>query len=194
MELGEIIRQARQARGLRVADLAVMLGVKQPTVSNWEAGRRKVPPEYLEKLQAILGISDEVIEQALGQPRAVLIPVVGEVKAGAAGYALDAWRWLWVDPRLYPGATFAVQVWGDSMWPTLRDGDIAVCREAGEVVSGGIYVVGVEDHATVKRLKRVGDELYMLADNPEADWVPEKVRRGVRITGRVIGIMRAGSF
>lgn len=117
-----------------------------------------------------LGRAGEPRERFGSHPRAVLIPVVSEVKAGAAWYALDAWRWLWVD-RLYPVATFAVQVSGDSVWLTLRDGDIAVCREAGEVVSGGIYVVGVKDHATVKRLKRAWDELYMLADNPETDWV-----------------------
>lgn len=190
MELGEIIRQARKAKGLGIVDLARMVGVDYSTLSNWESGRRKVNPAALEKLQAILDIPGDVIGHALGHPQVLVVPLIGEVKAGSGGYSLDDWRWVYVDPRLYPGASFALQVWGDSMAPTLLDGDVAVCRGPGDPASGEIYVVGIEDHTTVKRIRRVNGDLYLVADNPEADWAPVKVRRGVRLVGRVIGVLR----
>lgn len=50
LKLGEKIRVARQARGLRQSDLAKLIGVSPQSVSAFESGRIPPAAEYLEKI------------------------------------------------------------------------------------------------------------------------------------------------
>lgn len=54
---GEIIRQARVARGLQQQQLSAMLDMSRNTVSNWEAGRARPDINLIPDLCRILGIS-----------------------------------------------------------------------------------------------------------------------------------------
>ena len=66
-----------------------------------------------------------------------------------------------------------VVVKGDSMWPTLNDGDIIQCEEyASQEISISCIVVFMHPfkHAVtcVKRVKRIeGDRLFVQGDNPD---------------------------
>ena len=75
-------------------------------------------------------------------------------------------RW----PRLAP--LFRVRVEGDSMLPTLRDGDRLVVRRTRRVGPGDIAVaVDPRDHARplVKRVATVGPQgVDLVGDNPAA--------------------------
>lgn len=60
-----------------------------------------------------------------------------------------------------------IRVAGDSMEPTLRDGDdILVDRDATAIRSGAIYVLRVDDLLLVKRLVREDGLLIVRSDNP----------------------------
>ncbi|NWG70114.1 MAG: helix-turn-helix domain-containing protein [Parvularculaceae bacterium] len=61
--IGERIRQARKAKGLNQAELALRLGVSQPTVANWEAGVHDPRRLMLAKLAEALGTSLEYLAQ-----------------------------------------------------------------------------------------------------------------------------------
>lgn len=52
--LGDRIRRAREARGLRQADLGVRLGVSGSAVSMWESGRNEPAATMLERLAEAL--------------------------------------------------------------------------------------------------------------------------------------------
>ena len=66
-----------------------------------------------------------------------------------------------------------VVVKGDSMWPTLNDGDMIQCEEyASQEISISSIVVFTHPfkHAVtcVKRVKRIeGDQLFVQGDNPD---------------------------
>lgn len=55
------LRMAREAAGLTQAQVAKMLQVHRPTISEIEAGRRRVPADELTKLVEIYGVSIEWI-------------------------------------------------------------------------------------------------------------------------------------
>lgn len=68
---------------------------------------------------------------------------------------------------------FAVRVKGDSMEPTLRDGDIVVFWTGGAPEPGRIVAVHVHwDGVVVKRLQRYNGSWYLYSDNPDHPPVP----------------------
>ena len=54
--MGEKIRKFRLERGLRQKDLAILLGVNEMTIVNWELDRRKPAKRQAERLGELTGI------------------------------------------------------------------------------------------------------------------------------------------
>ena len=52
-----IVKQLRESRGMQQKELAVSLGVSQPTVSEWEHGKKDPSGERLIKLAELFGVS-----------------------------------------------------------------------------------------------------------------------------------------
>jgi transcriptional regulator with XRE-family HTH domain len=57
MTLAERLREAREAAGLSQGQVAKKLDLHRPTVTEMEAGRRKVTAEELEQLAGIYGVT-----------------------------------------------------------------------------------------------------------------------------------------
>jgi DNA-binding transcriptional regulator YiaG len=55
LSLGQMIRLTRRHAGLAQWELAARLGVRQPTVSSWEAGRTAPAGEHLAAVGEVLG-------------------------------------------------------------------------------------------------------------------------------------------
>lgn len=88
-----------------------------------------------------------------------------------------------------PDALSIIQVAGDSMVPTLGDGDdILVDRgDAAERLRDGIYVIRMDDALMVKRLAmRPAQRLSVLSDNPAYPGWPDVDAGSVTIIGRVV--------
>ena len=54
--IGPIIKSARQARELTLAEVGDTLGVTRQYVHAWDAGRRNPGPKHLDKLAEVLGL------------------------------------------------------------------------------------------------------------------------------------------
>lgn len=87
---------------------------------------------------------------------------------------------------------FTITVSGDSMLPTLQNGDIIACEWLhGDVdfKSNKIYVLDTDGGAAVKRVSHNGSSLLCHSDNPEyPDFTIESIEN-VRIA-RVVGVVR----
>jgi phage repressor protein C with HTH and peptisase S24 domain len=111
---------------------------------------------------------------------------VGEDRLSAAGMGFSE-QWL---RRLRPGGgrdgLSVIAVRGDSMMPTLADGDeILVDRhDAADSLRDGIYVLRIDGALLVKRLVRDGEALAVRSDNPAAG--PVDLAGGVDVIGRVL--------
>ena len=77
-----------------------------------------------------------------------------------------------------------VRAAGDSMEPTVRDGDLVVVdRDRRVAVEDQLFVVRTRDELVVRRVRRVGDHWNLVADNP--DYHPRAMTANDVIAGRV---------
>ena len=113
-----------------------------------------------------------------------------ERPAGQLGFDPRFLRELAVDPS----AVSAIRVAGDSMAPTLNDGDqILVDRsDAATRLRDGIYVLRLDDALNVKRIAMnpSGGRLTVRSDNPAYPSFPECDPARIQIIGRVVWVGR----
>lgn len=64
-----------------------------------------------------------------------------------------------------PEITFFVKASGDSMWPTICDGDLLVIEKTQKPKQGDIVLVRLDGDYSVKRLHKSGKNTELLADN-----------------------------
>ena len=114
------------------------------------------------------------------------IPVIGVVTAGLPILAVEniestiPWDG---DPEC-----FALRVRGDSMIGAgILDGDKVVVRPQPDADNGEIVVALLEDEATVKRLHREKDEVWLLPENPAYTPIDG---RNASILGKVKAVIR----
>jgi len=97
------------------------------------------------------------------------------------------------DAGLDPEAMALVQVVGDSMLPTLGDGDLVlVDTRKRRLAEEGIYAVRQEQHLIVKRLQvMLSGELYIQSDNEaySTQIIPKEAVDEVPVVGRVVWIL-----
>lgn len=135
-----------------------------------------------------------------GVPVQGTLPLVGRVAAGAPLLALEHIEARYrVDPALFtPRADYLLRVQGASMRDAgILEGDLLAVHAAGEARSGQIVVARVGgpggDEVTVKRLKRRGREVLLLAENPAfAPIVVDPASTPFAIEGIAVGLVRAG--
>lgn len=69
-----VMREARLRKRMTQEGLAAFLGIKQPSVSNWERGLVPIPPIRAEQLGQLFGIDpahlgEDAYEHTFGCPR-----------------------------------------------------------------------------------------------------------------------------
>ena len=126
------------------------------------------------------------------------LPVVGRVAAGAPMLAeqhIDA-RYR-IDSALFkPRAHYFLRVRGLSMRDAgIFDGDLLAVHRTREARSGQIVVARVNDEVTVKRFKRRGNQVQLLAENPDFAPIEVDVRRDkLELEGIAVGVIRNKSL
>ena len=138
--------------------------------------------------------------EAPGVPVQGTLPLVGRVAAGspilATGHIEGRYR---IEPTLFsPAADYLLRVRGDSMVDAgIRDGDFLAVHATAEARSGQIVVARVGgaggDEVTVKRLKRRGRTVLLVAENPAyAPIEIDPATRPLAIEGVGVGVIRTG--
>jgi len=93
-----------------------------------------------------------------------------------------------------PGRLSAIRVEGDSMRPTLADGDdiLVDASEAGRRLRDGIYVLRREGALLVKRLalSPAAGRIAVFSDNPDYPSWPDCDPAGIDVVGRVVWVGR----
>jgi len=122
------------------------------------------------------------------------VPVVGHVAAGAPIMSEEHIEDYYpVDPALfYPRADFLLRVRGDSMINIgILDNDLLAVHSTTDVYNNQIVVARVDDEVTVKRYRRRGNIVTLLAEND--DYAPIRVdlrEQEFTIEGVYTGILR----
>lgn len=196
------IRELREKAGKQQKELAIDLGVSQPTVSDWESGRKipsakstsKIADYFQVPIDYLLGretVTDGPPEPSV--PGSKWIPVLGTIPAGTPVEAIeDILGYEEITPQMASqGEHFALKIKGHSMEPKISDGDVVIVRQQDDCESGEIAVVLVNgDEATVKRIKKRPEGLLLIPNNPAYDpmfYSNEEIENlPVRIIGKVV--------
>ena len=86
-----------------------------------------------------------------------------------------------------------VQIHGDSMWPTLRDGDVVQAIQGLSPVVGDIVVAKhpFKKMNVIKRVKRIlGDGIFIEGDNPDPIGSEDSHNFGLIQNSAIIAIIR----
>ena len=124
------------------------------------------------------------------------LPLIGSVAAGSpilavenvqARYALDA-------SLFRPRADFLLRVRGLSMINAgIFDGDLLAVHRSSEAHNGQIVVARLDDDVTVKRYRRHGSIVELVAENPDfSPIVVDTRKQSVEIEGIAVGLIRGG--
>ena len=205
-----IVKELRESNGVSQKELAAAIGVKQPTVSEWEHQKKDPSGERLEKIAKffgvtrgmILGYTESVNERPGHQTNGkayITIPVLGKIPAGIPFEAIEEV----LDYEDIPMAStrpghsyFGLRIQGNSMEPEYRDGDTIIIQQQERCNSGDDCVVMVNGNdATFKRVKRHENGMTLLPLNPEYDprffTNAEIISLPVKILGVAIEIRRS---
>ena len=121
------------------------------------------------------------------------LPLIGRVAAGSPLLAEENIQAYYrLDPALFrPRADYLLKVRGNSMVDVgILDGDLLAVHKTAEARSGQIVVARLGDEVTVKRLKRKGNRVELVAENPE--YAPIVVDGPLEIEGLAVGLIRNG--
>ena len=185
-------------------EIAKSIGVSPQTFNTWCKG---IAIPRMEKVQALadyfnINKSDLIEDKKLNIDTVPIesgytIPVLGRV---AAGYGKEAVEevigQIEISPALAAkGDYFGLLIKGDSMIPTLYDGDTVIVQRVDDAESGDLVIALVNGHdATCKRLQKYAEGIALIPQNPvyepmrftesEIDTTP------VKILGKVIEMRR----
>ena len=124
------------------------------------------------------------------------LPLIGTVAAGSPLLAVENRLGnIRIDPALFtPRADFLLRVRGLSMIEAgILDGDLLAVHRTTEASNGQIVVARIGDEVTVKRFKRRGTMVELIAEN--RDFAPILVntrKEPLAIEGVAVGLIRGG--
>lgn len=120
------------------------------------------------------------------------VPVLGDVAAGSPILAQECIDdYISFDTQGRDGEFFALRVRGESMLNAgILPGDLVVVHRQPTAQNGEIVVALLEDEATVKRLSRRGDEVWLLPENENYSPIDG---RYASILGKVAAVLRTYS-
>lgn len=202
-DLSSRIRQRREQLGLSQEELAARMGYRsKSSITKLEKGINDLPRAKLEELAAaldttpawLMGLVDLPFPPPGFEPlpEMVRVPLVGSIACGTPITAEQNIECYIGVPAAWH-ADFALTCHGNSMAPTICDGDIVCIRRQPEVEQGEIAAVRVGEEATLKHFHRQGETVMLLADNTAV--CPPMVFAGpqleeIQIEGRAVGFCR----
>ncbi len=205
--IGERIKGARKAAGLTQVELAKKTKLSRSYIGDIEKDRYNPSVSTLQLIADATNSSLGALLPTGNSPdtdpdpdsgRGVRIPVLGRV---VAGIPLDAIEEV-IDYEEIPksmaatGDYFALQVKGDSMLPTLKDGDVVIVRKQSNVDSSDIAIVLVNGNdATIKEVKESPEGITLIGHNvavftPHFYSNKEIEELPVRIIGKAVEVRR----
>ncbi len=202
----KVLERLCAERGEDFAGLSRLLGknpayiqqfIRRGTPRKLREEERRTLARYFGIAESMLGGRDDAIDIAPG-----MIPVTrsavrvsagpGVIPGSEAGEPYFAFDRRWLKTLTSAGSDHLsiVRVEGDSMAPTLGDGDDVLLdlRDALEPLRDGIYVLRIDERLLVKRLAvhPMGRHVTVQSDNPAyPDW-PDCPIEDVVCIGRVI--------
>lgn len=204
------VRALLDEKSLSQASFARKIDVSPQALSAWFSGRNRPGIEEVERMCSVLQVSpswlitgrlDDPAHQSLVTGDWVSIPLMdvkascgdGHDPSNAAIIKMIQVNRLWITRHCgsaNPRALNIIGIIGDSMSPTLEDGDfVIVDTSVNSVVSDSLFAFMLDDDLFVKRLQRVGRKLQVISDNhlyQSYSLLPTDLENSFKVVGRVV--------
>ena len=169
--LNDLINRKRKTQ----ADVGRDLEIPEATIRSWFNGEKYPRIDKIQMLADYFNVPrSRITEEQTGLMQRVSnlikVPVLGTITCGEPILAeenIEDYREEIAD-LLPTGNIFYLKTRGDSMIPTIPVNSFVMIREQSDVEDGEIAAVLVngDEETTLKRVKRQGDIVMLVADNP----------------------------
>ncbi|MBK0079921.1 repressor LexA [Kosakonia sp. S58] len=175
------------------AEIAQQLGFRSPNAAE----------EHLKALARkgvieIVSGASRGLRLLLEEENDIGLPLIGRVAAGEPLLAQQHIESHYqVDANLFkPHADFLLRVSGMSMKDIgIMDGDLLAVHKTQDARNGQVIVARIEDEVTVKRLKKHGNTVELLAENSDFSPIVVDLRKqNFTIEGLAVGVIRNGEW
>ncbi len=187
-------------------DLAKALGINRSGITH-ARNNNKIPDKWILKLYKEFGLNPKWIETGLGSTfldssgggdsEFKYIPKVkATLSAGGGSFSTCSevienlcFKKEWLSRKGSANNMVAMEVFGHSMEPEIKDGDTVLLDQSQvNIFAGAVYAVGIEDTILVKRLEKHPNKLVLCSDNNDYEpiYLDAADMEKVRIIGKVI--------
>lgn len=213
MNFGKILKEIRLKNGDSLQRLAEKTEIVFTYIDKIEKGIRPINKDNLEKFIKVYPLYkkqfekaylDEIMPESLKDStfnmeeqkvNTVILPVYGKASAGNGYINLDQEIYYFPIKRGdFSDRSFLVEINGNSMEPTLEDGDYALVDPDNiDYLKNKIYVVTFNDESFIKRIV-IDDKskiIMLKSDNPEYEdiLITKDMQAYLKIEGRVIQVI-----
>lgn len=148
-------------------------------------------------IEIIPGTSRGIRIPELEQEKDLGLPIIGQVAAGSPILAeehLEDHCTISSD-FFQPKADYLLRVKGESMKNVgIMDGDLLAVHQCQTAKDGQIVVARIEDEVTVKRFKKKGNIVYLIAENEDFEPIVIDLKeQSIAIEGLSVGVIRRGN-
>lgn len=205
-----LLKRLMDATGISSqSELAKELGINRSGITH-ARNRNRIPDNWIVKLFRRFRINPEWVDTGQGpvffstgareddpdQDFRRIPKVAARLSAGTGSFETGpevsdylSFPTAWLSRKGAAAAMVAMEVFGQSMEPLIREGDtVLIDQSQTRIMAGAIYAVGVDDTILVKRLEKHPDALVLCSDN--TDFSPIRLDahalEKVRVLGRVI--------
>lgn len=209
-ELRKIIAEnlRRLSRGRSQAWLSDNTGIRPTTLNGYFNASSTINAGNVEKIAKALGVPKSDIDprmyinKPLDTSKIIpisdftTIPILGSIPCGyPAEKEPEQIGELMIEKKdVRGGEYFALYADGDSMTPTINDGETVVVRRQPDAESGELVAACVDGAITLKRLKRIGKQMILMPDNPSYEPIELSEEAGTYIVGKVTRAINVRDF
>lgn len=201
--ISENLKTLRKLKGKTQQQIAKILNVSQNAYCKYELGAAEPNIDTLKFLANYFGVSVDYLigkeDDLKNCKRGVKVPVLGTIPAGIPIEAIeDILDFEEITEEMAnKGDYFALKVKGNSMLPTIWDGDIVIVKKQEDAENGKICVVMINGNdATLKEVKKDAQGIWVLPHNPTSEFTAkfytnEEIEKlPVKILGVAVEIRR----
>lgn len=196
MTFWERFQIALNNKKLNVADLSRIIDIPQSSINSWKAKGSIPRADIAVKTALALDTNVEWLITGTNEIKlknTYLVPLLNQELSAGNGellpdndviqglLALPAWL-----RKQYGEKIAALYVHGDSMQPTLNDGDMVVCDSLGWDNSDGVYAIRMNGNGYVKRIQVANNKILIISDNTRYKIIEEPLEtENIQIIGKV---------
>ena len=154
---------------MSMSELARRVGIAKSAISRYFNGTRELPLNRIEDFARALHTTSYILLGVEPETqKGIKIPVLGTVPAGIPMSAIEDIIDYEEIPKSWEnqGEFFGLKIKGDSMYPTLENGDVVIVKKQSTADNGDTVIVMVNgDDATCKRYERSDNGIMLIPNN-----------------------------